>query len=321
MSATRFRFPQSTRIWRHRTAAAGRRLPRDERGLPIPHVDVVVRDAYISRLGEHYHNTLQDDLMYMTYQHEFGPRGPARIIRPRFDLNDPYAKNRHNPPVGGNRVGRKIAPPTTADNVVRLERIQIHTMIKDAIHSRQNLLGAIILLRQLSGQTERGGGVYGQEGVQIVKARKSVAGWTRPGLPLGAKVDIKGPEMWEFLGTLTEFVLPRLRDFNGFLLPNPSANMKTPAAVSGVYSFGLPPAAMGLFPQVEVNLDAYPKSYGMHIHFVTNAEGFGAQNKVRALLSGYGFPFARKDISSRVVIPEVSLAKHNRSVPLFPDTR
>ena len=49
--------------------------------------------------------------------------------------------------------------------------------------------------------------------------------------------------------------------------------MRTPSGVSGVVSFGLPPEAMGLFPQIEVNLDSYPKSYGMHIHFITNATG------------------------------------------------
>jgi large subunit ribosomal protein L5 len=77
-------------------------------------------------------------------------------------------------------------------------------------------------------------------------------------------------------------------------MPPPSASLNSPSAVSGVVSFGLPPQAMGLFPQIEVNLDAYPKSYGMHIHFVTNAKGLGAQNRARALVSGFQVPFARK---------------------------
>jgi len=51
---------------------------------------------------------------------------------------------------------------------------------------------------------------------------------------------------------------------------------------------------MGFFPQIEVNLDAYPRSYGMHIHFVTNAKGLGAQNRARALVSGFQVPFTRK---------------------------
>ncbi|KAI0049408.1 ribosomal protein L5 [Auriscalpium vulgare] len=269
-------------------------LLRDADGLPIPHVNVVLRDTHPSRIGDHYHTTLQDDLLYMTYKHEPVARPEPRKIRLMFDPEDPYSKLRHNPPVGGSQLGRKPAPPTTAANVVQLERIQIHTMVKEAITSRQNLLGALMALRALSGETERGGGRRTVEGVQVVKGVKTVGGWTRPGLPLGAKVDLKGPKMYEFLGTLTEFVLPRLREFPGILLPGSSTNMNTPSGVSGVVSFGLPPDAMGFFPQIEVNLDSYPRSYGMHIHFITNARGVGAQDKARQLLSGLQIPFTRR---------------------------
>ena len=75
--------------------------------------------------------------------------------------------------------------------------------------------------------------------------------------------------------------------------PRPAASLQTASAASGVVSFGLPASAMGLFPQIEYNLDSYPKSYGMHIHFITNAQGEGAQNRVRALLSGFQIPFVR----------------------------
>ncbi|KAI0060356.1 ribosomal protein L5 [Artomyces pyxidatus] len=269
-------------------------LLRTADGLPIPHVNIVLRDTHPSRLGDHYYTTLQDDLLYMTYKHESGPRPEPRQIRLTFDPNDPYSKLRYNPPVGGSQLGKKPAPPTTSDNVVRLEAIALHTMVKEALTSRQNLLGAIMAFRALSGETERGGGRHAVEGVQVVKGIKTVGGWTRPGLPLGVKVQMKGPKMYDFLGTLTEFVLPRLREFPGLLLPAPTANMQTPSGVSGVVSFGLPPEAMGFFPQIEVNQDSYPKQYGMHIHFITNAEGVGAQDKARQLLSGFQIPFARR---------------------------
>ncbi|KAH9059919.1 ribosomal protein L5 domain-containing protein [Lactarius vividus] len=249
-------------------------LVHDERGLPIPHVGIVVRDTHLSRLGEHYHNTLADDLLYMTYKHESGPRPPPRNIRLISAASSP--------------------PRRTAENVVQLERIQLHTMAKDALVSRQNLLGPLMALRALSGETEQGGGRRGSTGVQVVRGVKSVGGWVRPGLPLGAKVDLRGTKMYEFLATLTEFVLPRLREFPGLLLPPASASLQTPAGVAGVVSFGLPPEAMGFFPQIEVNLDAYPKTYGMHIHFITNAKGAGAQERVRQLLSGFQIPFARR---------------------------
>jgi large subunit ribosomal protein L5 len=271
-----------------------RKLVHDDRGLPIPHVDIVVRDTHLSRLGEHYHTTLADDLLYMTYKHESGPRPPPRSIRLMYDPENPYAKLRHNPPVGGSQVGRKPAPPMTVENIIRLERIQLHTMAKDALISRQNLLGPIMALRALSGETEQGGGRRGSTGVQVVRGVKSVGGWVRPGMPLGAKVDLLGAKMYDFLGTLTEFVLPRLREFPGFLLPPASVNLQTPAGVSGVVSIGLPPEAFGFFPQIEVNQDAYPKTYGMHIHFITNARGDGAQERARQLLSGFQIPFARR---------------------------
>jgi large subunit ribosomal protein L5 len=90
--------------------------------------------------------------------------------------------------------------------------------------------------------------------------------------------------MYNFLGTLVEFVLPRLRKFDGVVLPPQSSSFNSPSAISGVVTFGLPLQAMGFFPQIEVNQDAYPEMYGMHIHFVTNATGLGAEHRVLVLL-------------------------------------
>lgn len=166
--------------------------------------------------------------------------------------------------------------------------------MKEAMSNRSVLLNAIASFRAISGETSQGGGRHSSAGVQIVKGKKSVSGWVRPGVPLGVKVELKGPQMYNFIATLSEFVLPRLREFPGIVLPPSSSNMQTPSGVAGVVSFGLPPEALGLFPQIEVNLEAYPKIHGMHIHLITNAEGQGAQNKARALVSGFQIPFARK---------------------------
>lgn len=149
-------------------------------------------------------------------------------------------------------------------------------------------------MRALTGESYKAGGRHSAEGIQIVKGKKSVGGWIRPGIPVGVKVDLKGQSMYDFLATLVEFVLPRLRDFPGIVLPPQSSSVNSPSSVSGVVSFGLPPDAMGFFPQIEVNLDSYPKTYGMHIHFVTNATGLGAQNRARSLISGFQVPFVRK---------------------------
>ena len=267
---------------------------KDEQGLPIPSVNVLVRETHSSRLREHYDTTLRDDLMYLTYAHESKPRPPRREPKLMYDPENPYSKHRQNPIVGGSQLHKKPAPVSTPDNVVRLEKICLHSMQKQALSNRSNLLGTIMAFRAISGETENGGGWKSSNGVQLVRGKKNVSGWVRPGLPTGVKVELKGEKMYEFLGSLVQFVLPRLREFEGVKLPPASANLATPAGVSGVVSMGLPPEAMGFFPQIEVNQDAYPKMYGMHIHFVTNAEGAGAQNKARSLLSGFQLPFARR---------------------------
>jgi len=191
-------------------------------------------------------------------------------------------------------VGKKPAPVCTPGDVVRLERIQLHTFVKEAMGNKSHLLGALMQMRALTGETYEGGGRHAVQGVQIVRGKKSVGGWLRPGVPCGVKVDLKGQAMYDFLGTLVEFVLPRLREFNGVQLPPSAASVNTPAGVSGVVSFGLPANAMVFFPQIEINVDAYPKLCGMHIHFITNARGVGAQDKARALVSGFQIPFIRR---------------------------
>ncbi|ESK95642.1 60s ribosomal protein l7 [Moniliophthora roreri MCA 2997] len=294
----------STQSWKARSLVRFGRAPPPPKPLkinhrtklPQPHVKILTREFAPSRLQDHYYTTLQDDVMYMTYKHELGPRPPPRNIRLRYDPEDPYSKYRYNPPVGGDhQIGRKPPPPSTPENVTRLEAIQIHTMAKDAINNRSNLLSVIMALRALSGETFQGGGHHAVEGVQITRGKKTVSGWVRKNLPIGAKVTMKGQSMYDFIGTLVEFVLPRLRDFQGVQLPPASANTKIPSAVAGVVSFGLGPEAMGYFPQIEVNMDAYPKLYGMHIHFITNATGVGAQDRARALVSGFQIPFARSE--------------------------
>ncbi|GJE91946.1 ribosomal protein L5 [Phanerochaete sordida] len=269
-------------------------LKRDENGLPIPHVHVIVRDTHQSRIAEHYHNTLRDDLMYMTYTHKPADSKPPRKIRLSYDPEDPYVKHRYNPPIGGSFAWtRQALPPVTYENVIELERIQLHTMVKEALQSKSHLLGALMAFRAISGLSAEQGGMRTVGGVQIVRGKKQVQGWMRRNAPVGVKVDITGPQMYDFIGSLVHFVLPRIREFNGIPMPRPSSSLFSASAASGVVSFGLPPMAMGLFPQIEYNLDAYPNNYGMHVHFITSARGEGAQNRVRQLLSGFQIPFVR----------------------------
>ena len=140
-------------------------LPRDENRLPIPHVNIIVRDTHMSRVQDHYFTTLRDDLMYMTYVHDPRPPKPPRVIRPLYDPSDPYTKHRYNPPAGGPRWMKESIPPVTVDSVVKLERIQLHTVVRQAIQSKSHLLGAIAAFRAISGDSYRSGGQHTVEGV------------------------------------------------------------------------------------------------------------------------------------------------------------
>lgn len=188
---------------------------------------------------------------------------------------------------------KEAIPPVTVDSIIELERIQLHTFVRAAIQSKSHLLPAIAAFRAISGDSYRAGGRHTVEGVEIVKGRKATGGWLRRGVPVGVKVDLKGPKMYDFIGTLVDFVLPRLSEYQGFVLERPTTNLEKPHAASGVFSFGLSPQDMQLFPQIEVNLEAYPKTFGMHISFITNAKGVGAQARVIKLLSGFQIPFVR----------------------------
>ena len=101
--------------------------------------------------------------------------------------------------------------------------------------------------------------------------------------------------MHDFLEVLVELVLPRLKDWDGFTLPTKTISE---TESSGSLSFGLPNSAMALFPQVEVQLEQYPTGMrglgGFSVSCVTNARGVGAQDKARALLSGFRIPFVAK---------------------------
>jgi large subunit ribosomal protein L5 len=222
--------------------------------------------------------------------HSADPRKGEEVTNPSADP-DP------NAPSDSAEAVEIIEPGKTkmAKTITQLKAIQIHIMAKDTLHSRATLLVPMFQLRAISGETRGGGGYHTSKGVELVRARKNLPQWKiRRDVPCGVKVTLRGEKMYDFLGTLVEFVLPRLREWNGVPMPAPSANRDSPSMTSGVVSFGLKGEGVEWFPQVEVNLDLYTKMTGMYIHFITNEKGRGSQNKARTLLSGFQIPFARK---------------------------
>ncbi|KAG8770355.1 hypothetical protein FRC12_004316 [Ceratobasidium sp. 428] len=271
------------------------RLKSSSSGAVVPPVDIVLGDTHIPRCQAHFENTLADDLLYLTYNHVSTTSPPTPNLPPQWDMTNPYTKNRPPPAPRGNRPLQATGLPTTPDNLPRLDRIILHTMIKDAITNKSHLLGPMMALRAISGQTEGGGGRRTHRGVRVLASRAASAAFrVREGVPIALKVELVGPQMYEFVNTLVEFVLPRLREFRGIAMPPASASSSSPSAMAGVVAFGLPKEAFALFPQLEVNLDSYPRMCGMHVQFVTNLKGKDAQARARALVSGFQIPFIRK---------------------------
>ncbi|KAF8333557.1 ribosomal protein L5 domain-containing protein [Cantharellus anzutake] len=262
--------------------------------LRIPPVHIQIGPTHPSRLASHYNNTLVHDLLYLHYSHTHAAHATHGPNLSQLDPSNPYQSNRKLSPLKGNRPPRPSALPISTENVTRLERIILHTMVKEAVTSKNALVSAAMAFKALSGESYHGGGNSNSLGVQIIKSKSGVAEFkVRAGLQISAQVELRGEKMWEFVGSLVDFVLPKLRDFRGIPMPSPSSSSTSPSAVSGVVAFGLPPTAMGLFPQIEVNVDSYPRLPGIHIQFITNARGKGAQDRARALLSGLRIPFIR----------------------------
>ena len=122
------------------------------------------------------------------------------------------------------------------------------------------------------------GKITGQKGV-ICMAKKSVANFKlREGMPVGAKVTLRGDKMWEFLDRLFNVALPRVRDFRGI-----SAN-----AFDGRGNYALGIKEQLIFPEIEY--DKIDKIRGMDVVICTTAQ---TDEEARELLTLVGAPFER----------------------------
>ena len=116
---------------------------------------------------------------------------------------------------------------------------------------------------------------------QVRRARKSIAQFKiREGMPIGARVTLRGDRMWEFLDRLVSIALPRIRDFRGL---NPDS-----FDGRGNYSLGI--REQIIFP--EIDYDSINQIRGLDVAITTTAE---TDEQAKALLSGLGMPFAGAD--------------------------
>ncbi len=118
--------------------------------------------------------------------------------------------------------------------------------------------------------------IAGQKPV-ITRARNSIAGFkVREGMPIGAKVTLRGARMYEFLDRLVNIALPRVRDFRGL----------NPKSFDGRGNFAMGIKEHIVFP--EINYDKVDQMWGMDIIVCTTAP---TDDEARALLKEFNFPF------------------------------
>ncbi|MCG9970156.1 50S ribosomal protein L5 [Christiangramia crocea] len=120
--------------------------------------------------------------------------------------------------------------------------------------------------------------ISGQKAVSTI-SKKDVASFKlRKGMPIGAKVTLRGYKMYEFLDRLITTALPRVRDFNGI-----KSN-----GFDGRGNYNLGVTEQIIFP--EIDIDAVNRIAGMDITFVTTAE---TDKEAKALLTELGLPFKK----------------------------
>jgi large subunit ribosomal protein L5 len=152
--------------------------------------------------------------------------------------------------------------------VPKLEKIVINMGVGDAVANAKSLDNAVEELALLSGQKPI-----------ITKAKKSIAGFRlREGMPIGAKVTLRGERMYQFLDKLISVSLPRVRDFRGI--------SKKSFDGRGNYTLGVKEQL--IFP--EIDYDKVSKVRGMDIVIVTTAK---TDEEARELLTSFGMPFQK----------------------------
>ena len=123
--------------------------------------------------------------------------------------------------------------------------------------------------------------IAGQKAV-VTRAKKSIAGFkVREQMPLGAKVTLRGNQMYEFMDRLVTIALPRVRDFRGL----------NPKSFDGRGNFAMGIKEHIVFP--EINYDKVDQIWGMDVIVCTTAN---SDDEARELLRAFNFPFpANKD--------------------------
>ena len=157
---------------------------------------------------------------------------------------------------------------TSVMQAPKVEKIVINMGVGDAVANAKALDNAVEELSLVTGQKP-----------VVTRAKKSIAGFRlREGMPIGAKVTLRGERMYEFLDKLVTISLPRVRDFRGV--------SKKSFDGRGNYTLGVKEQL--IFP--EIDYDKVSKVRGMDIVIVTTAN---TDEEARELLTQIGMPFQK----------------------------
>ncbi len=184
-------------------------------------------------------------------------RSPGRISMAR--LKDRY--NKEIAPTLKERFGIE-----NSMRIPRLEKVVVNMGVGEAVVNSRALDGAMEDLARITGQK-----------AQLRRARKSIAGFKiREGMPVGAKVTLRGERMWEFLDRFISIALPRVRDFRGV----------SPTSFDGRGNYAIGLREQIIFP--EISYDSIDTTRGLDVAVVTTTE---SDEEARELLRLLGMPF------------------------------
>jgi len=150
--------------------------------------------------------------------------------------------------------------------VPRLEKVSINMGLGEASRNIKVLDDALVEMTAIAGQKPT-----------MTRAKKSIAAFKlREGMPIGARVTLRGDRMWDFLDRLISIALPRVRDFRG--VPKKSFDGR------GNYTLGIKDQL--IFPEIDTNKVEVTK--GMNVTITTTA---GNDERAMFLLAELGMPF------------------------------
>jgi large subunit ribosomal protein L5 len=152
--------------------------------------------------------------------------------------------------------------------IPRLTKVVLNMGLGEAVANPKILDGAAEELSVIAGQR-----------AVVTKAKKSIATYKlRAGMPIGARVTLRGDRMYEFLDRLINIALPRVRDFRGV----------SSKAFDGRGNYTLGIRDHSIFP--EIDYAKMDKSKGLNVTIVTTA---GRDDRAKALLASLGMPFGK----------------------------